>query len=164
MGYDGLMKTEVPWLTAQQERVWRQWQTMSTRLPATLHRDLRADAGMSLPDFEVLVHLTDDAHGRVRIAELADAIRWERSRLSHHLTRMEKRGLIRREECAEDGRGAFVGVTDQGRAAIEKAAPGHARIVRRLVFDHLDEAELAALERLTSGVLERIDREEGVAD
>src|SRR5688500_3250957 len=117
--------SEARWLTtAEQQDVWRRWLRLNAALPAALHRELQSDAGLSLPDFDVLVHLTDTPEGRVRVNDLARALHWERSRVSHHVTRMERRGLIRREECSDDGRGAFVVITPAGRKAIEQAAPG----------------------------------------
>ena len=110
---------------------------MGSRLPAALNRQLQRDSDLSLQDFDVLVQLTDVDEGRVRVSALAAALGWERSRLSHHVTRMERRGLVAREECDDDGRGAFVVLTPAGRAAIERAAPGHVRTVRSLVFDAL---------------------------
>jgi DNA-binding MarR family transcriptional regulator len=103
------------------------------------------------------VHLTDSPDGRVRVTDLARLLLWERSRVSHHVTRMERRGLVTREECAEDGRGAFVAVTPAGRAAIEHAAPGHVRAVRRLVFDTLTPAEVDDLATVIDKVLTRLD-------
>jgi DNA-binding MarR family transcriptional regulator len=129
------------WLSAKQQRVWRRWLAANAHLPAALHRELRAD-GLSLPDFEVLVQLTESPEGRVRVTDLARALSWEKSRASHHLTRMERRGLVRREECCDDGRGAFVALTTEGRTAIEQAAPGHVHTVRSLVFDDLTETEV----------------------
>ena len=133
------MSSDVRWLSAQEERVWRRWLTLNARLSATLHKELQDDAGLSMPDFEVLVHLTDSPQGRIRVTDLAKALQWERSRVSHHVTRMERRRLVQRVECAEDGRGAFIVITPQGRAAIEQAAPGHVNAVRRLVFDALSD-------------------------
>src|SRR6478736_8243445 len=139
------MASDVPWLSAQEEHLWRGWTQLNTELSATLQRELQADAQLSGSDYEVLVHLTDSPEGRVRVSDLARLLQWERSRVSHHLTRMERRGLVERTECLEDGRGAFIGVTVAGRAAIEHAAPGHVAAVRRLVFDLLDEKDTAAL-------------------
>src|SRR3954470_19598581 len=137
------MTSDVPWLNAQEEHLWRGWTRLNTELNATLQRELQADAQLSGSDYEVLVHLTDSPEGRVRVSDLARLLKWERSRVSHHLTRMERRGLVERSECAEDGRGAFIGVTTAGRAAIEHAAPGHVAAVRRLVFDALETDEVA---------------------
>lgn len=152
------METDSPWLTDSQQRVWRRWLVMNAQLRATLHRQLQSDSGLSLQDFEVLVHLTDSPEGRVRVTDLANAAQWERSRLSHHIKRMEGRDLVKRAECAEDGRGAFVVLTPTGRAAIEAAAPAHARTVQALVFDSLTDRELATLERLSDKVLDRLER------
>ena len=155
--YPGLMETKSPWLTEDQQRAWRGWLRLSTQLPTALHRQLHADSELSLPDFEVLVHLTESPGGRVRVTELADALQWERSRLSHHVRRMQARGLVAREECEDDGRGAFVVVTERGRSAIAGAAPGHARTVRELFFSDLTDGEVAALESVTAKVLQRLE-------
>ena len=147
----------LPWLSDKQQRVWRHWLTVNALLPAGLHRELQADAGLSLPDFDVLVQLTESPEGRVRVTDLARSLSWEKSRASHHLTRMERRGLVRREECRDDGRGAFVVLTSDGRTAIEQAAPGHVRTVRSLVFDGLTEEEVDVLESALDKVLARLD-------
>jgi len=146
-----------PWLDDRQQQAWRAWLAMGSRLPAALNRQLQRDSDLSLQDFDVLVQLTDAEDGRVRVSALAAALGWERSRLSHHVTRMERRGLVAREECGDDGRGAFVVLTPEGRAAIEAAAPGHVRTVRSLVFDALTPAEVASLEAITAKVLGRLE-------
>jgi DNA-binding MarR family transcriptional regulator len=155
------MSSEVRWLTAEEERVWRRWLTLNARLSATLHRELQDDAGLSMPDYEVLVHLTDNAQGRVRVTDLARLLQWERSRVSHHVSRMESRRLVQREECADDGRGAFVAITPQGRAAIEQAAPGHVNTVRRLVFDALSREEIDAFATIIDKALAQLDNQPG---
>ena len=151
------MTSDAPWLSDEQQQVWRRWLAVQAGLPAALHRQLQEDSGLSLPDFDVLVQLTDRPHGRMRVSALAAELQWERSRLSHHVKRMEARGLVRREECDDDGRGWFVLVTDQGREAIVAAAPSHVREVRELVFEDLSAEELALLDRLTTKVLTRLD-------
>jgi DNA-binding MarR family transcriptional regulator len=153
------MSSEVRWLTVEEERVWRRWLTLNARLSATLQRELQDDAGLSMPDFEVLVHLTDSPEGRVRVTDLARLMQWERSRVSHHVTRMERRGLVQRVECAEDGRGAFVVITAPGRAAIEQAAPGHVNMVRRLVFDALSPEEVDAFATIIEKALAQLDNQ-----
>ncbi|MEV7804436.1 MarR family transcriptional regulator [Microbispora sp. NPDC088329] len=144
------------WLDADEQRAWRAYLRMQGRLTARLNRQLQADSGLSLADYEVLVHLTDRQEGRLRPYELQRDLQWEQSRLSHHLTRMQRRGLVRREECADDGRGAFVVITEEGRRAITAAAPGHVETVRRLFFDGLTPDQVAALERLATDVLGRL--------
>jgi DNA-binding MarR family transcriptional regulator len=110
-----------------------------------------------LQDFDVLVQLTDSPDGKVRISQLARELNWERSRFSHHYKRMESRGLVEREDCPEDARGAFIVLTPAGRDAIERAAPAHAQVVRDLVFASLPEDELEAVARFTDRVLRRLE-------
>jgi DNA-binding MarR family transcriptional regulator len=153
------MRSDVRWLTAQEERVWRRWLTLNARLSATLHKELHDDAGLSMPDYEVLVHLTDSQQGRIRVTDLARLLQWERSRVSHHVTRMEGRRLVQRVDCAEDGRGAFIVITSHGRAAIERAAPGHVNTVRRLVFDALTPQEVGAFATIIDKALAQLDNE-----
>jgi DNA-binding MarR family transcriptional regulator len=157
------MTSEVPWLSPQEEHLWRGWNRLNTEFLVRLQRQMQADAALSSSDYEVLVHLTDSREGRVRVSDLASLLKWERSRVSHHLTRMERRGLVERSECAEDGRGAFIGVTAAGRAAIEQAAPGHVAAVRELVFDVLDEKDVAALGAAVDKMLDALDEPAPVA-
>jgi len=150
------MRTEITWLSAQEEHLWRAWTQLNVELSATLQREMQNDAKLSLSDYEVLVHLTDSPEGRVRVNDLARLLQWERSRVSHHLTRMERRGLVERRECAEDGRGSFIAVTKAGRTANEQAAPGHVAAVRRLVFDALDENDVSCLSQVVDKMLSRL--------
>ncbi len=145
-----------PWLSDRQQRVWRQYLNAQEELNAAVGRQLNQDWGMSTPDFQVLVRLSESADGRVRIVELADTLLWERSRLSHHLTRMQKRDLILRQDCPDDRRGAFAVLTTTGRKLLEQAAPGHAALVRQLVFDPLSEADLATIDALSASLLSRL--------
>jgi DNA-binding MarR family transcriptional regulator len=151
------MDDDSPWLTPKQQRVWRDWLAMNAQLPAALHRQLQAESGLSLQDFDVLVQLTDSTEGKVRISQLAKALNWERSRFSHHYKRMEARGLVEREDCPDDARGALIVLTPAGREAIERAAPAHAQVVRDLVFDALRDEDLDAVARFTGEVLRRLE-------
>jgi DNA-binding MarR family transcriptional regulator len=153
--------TQVRWLEADQQRAWRQLLALTTRLPARLNRQLQADSDLSLSDFDVLVQLTDVPAGRLRVGELGAALGWEKSRLSHHLTRMERRGLVTREDVAADGRGSEVVLTAVGRAGIVAAAPAHVDTVRALVFDVLGEEQVHALLEVTGAVLARLEESAG---
>ncbi|MGI5186902.1 MarR family winged helix-turn-helix transcriptional regulator [Promicromonospora sp. CA-289599] len=155
------MSNNVPWLSDDEERSWRTFIQLHQKLSRQLTADLQTHSGLSGADFEILVALTDVTDGRVRFQDLAEEIDWERSRLSHQVARMIKRGLVAREECAEDGRGAFVVITAQGREVIEAAAPKHVVTVRRLVIDALSPDDLAALGRISGRILEQIDAEPG---
>ncbi|EFC85192.1 transcriptional regulator, MarR family [Parafrankia sp. EUN1f] len=144
------------WLAEHEQRAWRRYLLMAGELAARMNRELTADAGISLADYDVLVHLTEAPQGRLRVSRLAHALSWEQSRLSHHVARMQRRGLVVREECAEDGRGALVVLTPQGRAVIERAAPAHVTFVREHVFDALTEAQVDALDAISAAVLARL--------
>jgi len=132
---------------------------MQMRLEAALSRQLAADSELSLSDYVVLVTLTGRPDGRLRISELGQAIGWEKSRTSHHLARMVRRELVQKETCDSDRRGAFVVVTDQGRKAIEAAAPGHVTTVRRLFVDQLSADELDVIAAAAETVLAALDHE-----
>lgn len=144
------------WLDERERRAWLDFLVMHAQLTAELHRQLRADAGLSLADFDVLAQLTEHPEGTVRSLQLGRSLQWEKSRLSHHLSRMEARGLIRRESCPHDQRGALVVVTDLGRRAVEQAAPAHVEAVRALFFDELSPDEVTALGNIAGKVLTRL--------
>lgn len=122
------------------------------RMTYEMNRQLQADSGLSLSDYDVLVALSDEDEEGMRVSDLAAQIGWERSRLSHQLRRMEQRGLTARRPSAEDGRTTIVVLTATGRRAIEDAAPGHVDRVRSLFFDPLPDNLLgpftAALEHI----------------
>ena len=148
---------DVRWLNEQEERAWRALQFMQMRLEGELSRQLASDSGLSYPDYVVLVALTDRPEGRMRLFELAGVLGWEKSRLSHHVARMAGRGLVKKERCGADRRGAFVVVTKRGRKEIEAAAPGHVAAVRRLFVDRLTPNQLAAVGKAAETVLAALD-------
>ncbi|MFH9089841.1 MarR family transcriptional regulator [Streptomyces sp. Ru62] len=119
-------------------------------------RSLQSEFGLSATDYTVLAELTRAPDDQLRVMELAKVLGWEKSRVSHHLSRMVKRGLLTREDCADDGRGAYVAVTPAGRAAIEAAAPRHVEDVRRLFLDHLTPGQIVLLAEITDTVIEKI--------
>jgi DNA-binding MarR family transcriptional regulator len=140
-----LLMDQVRWLDERELRAWRSLQFMQMRLERELARQLADDSALSYADYLVLVALTDRADGRMRLFELADELGWEKSRVSHQVARMAGRGLVSKERCDSDRRGAFVVVTPVGRREIEAAAPGHAAAVRRLFLDRLTPAQLDAV-------------------
>ena len=152
---------EAPWLDEREERAWRSLQFMQMRLEGELARQLAADSGLSYPDYVVLVALTDRPDGRMRLFELADVLGWEKSRLSHHVGRMANRGLVTKEKCGADRRGAYVVVTTRGRREIAAAAPGHVGAVRRLFLDRLTPAQLDAIGDAAETVLATLDEHAG---
>jgi DNA-binding MarR family transcriptional regulator len=144
------------WLDDRQARVWQAYLHMNQHLYAELEAQLVRDSGLSGPDYKVLVPLSETPGGVLRARELGTEIGWDRSRLSHHISRMERRGLVTREECAADGRGLMVRLTAAGRRAIEGAAPNHAEGVQRYFFDLLSDEELAVLAAVFDRVLENV--------
>ena len=117
------MDLVVGWLSNDEQRAWRGLLQMTSRLNARLNRQLQDAGGLSLPDYDVLVSLSEAPDGRRRVFEIADELAWEQSRLSHHLGRMQRRGLVGREECATDGRGAFVVLPDSGEPPSRRLRP-----------------------------------------
>jgi DNA-binding MarR family transcriptional regulator len=148
---------DVRWLDADQQRAWRAWLDAHAHLSARLNRELQASSGLSLSDYDVLVHLTDVPDGRLRSYELGKGLEWEKSRLSRQVSRMAERGLVTREASPEDGRGAYVALTPAGRMAIEEAAPSHVELVRKLLFDGLTAAQVRNLATVALSVLDRLD-------
>lgn len=147
------------WLTPEEQHAWRGFLRLHDRLRGRLSRSLQSESHISAADFGVLVELTDAPDGRQRFLDLARALEWEKSRMSHHVSRMVKRGLVVRDECPEDGRGAFVVITDEGRAMIEAAAPRHVEAVRALFLDHVTPAELRTLARISERVVGKLDED-----
>jgi DNA-binding MarR family transcriptional regulator len=145
------------WLTADEQRAWRAYIRAETLLNAQLNRQLQADSGLSLREYEVLVQLSEAPGGKLRPFQLGLALEWEQSRLSHMLARMTRRGFIARQGCPGDRRGTVVALTRAGRAAIESAAPGHAAAVRRLVFDQMDSAQTTAFGQAFEAILAALE-------
>ncbi len=138
-------------------RAWRGFARMQAQLLARLNRELLRNSGISASDYAVLVCLSEAPQGRMRPFELGAELRWEKSRLSHHIARMERRGLIERRECDTDARGLVVVITDQGRGAIEDAAPSHVADVRRNIIDLLSPEQLDTLGDISEIVLKNLD-------
>ena len=141
------------WLDERQAHVWRAFLDLNRELYATLENQLVRDSGVSAADYTVLVPLSEAPNGLLRARELGADIGWDRSRLSHQVGRMEKRGLVVREECTEDGRGLMVRLTPAGRKAIQRAAPDHAETTRRCFFDLLSDDEVDTLARVFDRLL-----------
>ena len=144
--------TEPRWLNPAEARAWRALQSFGMPLAAALNRQLLADSALSSADYQVLVVLSETPGGSLRAGELGRATGWEKSRLSHHIKRMEARRLVERQDCVTDGRGLLVAITDQGRAAIQDAAPGHVQAVRKYVIDMLSPAQLEVLAEVGEAV------------
>lgn len=143
----------VGWLDPREAGAWRALQRMHGQLHTQLARELARASSLSYPDYLVLVVLTERPGDRIRPFEIAELLGWEQSRLAHHLARMAARGLVEKEPCDADRRGAFVVATEAGRREIAAAAPGHVASVRRLFLDRLNPAQLDAVRDAAEAVL-----------
>ncbi len=156
--------TAAKWLTEPEDRAWRAYRGMQSLLPAQLARDLARDSGLSEPDYDVLSTLSEKAGHRWQLHELAAKMLWSRSRLSHHIARMEQRGLVAREGDPDDRRGCIIVLTRPGLRTLEAAAPPHVAAVRRHFIDLLAEDEVATLTQISERVLHRLSSSQQPAD
>ena len=145
------------WLDPTEQAAWTGLLQLTSQLRTELNRQLADEHAISLTDYEVLARLSASPRSGLRIRDLMETLDWEQSRLSHHLARMDKRGLVSKQECDEDRRGSFFVLTTIGRAAIEKAAPSHVAHVRQLLFDHLTSEQVEQLAAVTGQALQRLD-------
>jgi len=145
------------WLDDHEQRAWRSLMAMQEGLAEFLERQLHSRCALSNADFQVLAHLSEAPNGRLRSFELTRLLRWEKSRLSQHLGRMQTRGLVLRERCSDDRRGAVIAITARGTELIEAAAPQHLADVRSAFIDQLTAAELAALTGIADKVRARLE-------
>jgi DNA-binding MarR family transcriptional regulator len=150
------MPKEPHWLDPREDRAWRAFMHARHRLNARLNQHLVQDSGLSDADYEVLAVLSGHPTGHMPAQELGALVRWEKSRLSHQVRRMQERGLIVREPNSADGRSAMICLLPAGRRAIEDAAPDHVRNVRRHFIDLFTPAELDALAALNERVLRHL--------
>jgi DNA-binding MarR family transcriptional regulator len=142
------------WLSAREDRAWRSTLHAHQQLALHLQRELLRESELTVADYEVLAALTEHPDARMPAHELATALAWETSRLSHQTRRMRERGLLDRVTNPADGRGCLVILLPAGREAIEIAAPGHVRQVRRHFIDLLTADELEVM----TAVHDRIQR------
>jgi DNA-binding MarR family transcriptional regulator len=144
------------WLSDREARAWRGYMKMRALLDLQISRDLARDAGLSEPDYTVLVVLSETPGGRVRLVDLADRMLWSTSRTAHHLDRMQRRDLVRREKHPTNSRATVVALTEHGQDVIEKAAPHHVDSVRRHFIDRLTAHEIDVFGDATETVLNHL--------
>ena len=138
--------------TPDELAVWREYVETAEALRQALAAGLQSTSGVSPGDYAVLLALSE-AHGhKLRSSVLAEGIGWERSRLSHHLGRMENRGLIRRRKSGSDSRGAEVELTDDGARTFRASSAPHLRLVRRFFIDALEPEDLEAIGRVAKSL------------
>lgn len=153
------MATKPRWLTPAEEAAWRKYIVASRRLFEALEDDLGRN-GLSLSDYEILVHLSDADERRLRMADLAEKTILSRSRLSHRIKYMEGKGWVERQKCAVDKRGTWAVMTNKGWQAIVKAAPDHVESIRNRFIDQISRADQAniasAFEKVESSLRQQI--------
>jgi len=156
---------EPNWLDAEELQVWRAFTLLIARLPTALESQLQRDSGLSFVEYYVLAGLSDAPERTMRMSQLAIFAYAELSRLSHVMTRLERRGLVRREPDQTDGRYTNAILTDEGYALLVRAAPCHVAAARELVVDALDRDQLQQLGEISETIVARIgarlDRETG---
>ena len=145
------------WLTASQQRSWRAFLLGTTLLMERLDRDLREKHGLSLPEYEILVRLSESPDRELRMAELADSVKNSRSRITHTVKRLEDAGFVVRRACESDGRGVIAALTEPGFARLATAAPDHVDTVRQALIDVVDDEELAVIGKTFGRVAERLE-------
>lgn len=149
--------TVTNWLDHDEQRAWRGFLLASRLVMDQLNRELQDNSDMSLSDYGILVRLSEEPTRRLRMSELAGSSGLSKSRLSHQMKRMEARGLTSRSSCEDDARGTFAELTEAGMAALEAAAPAHARGVREHLLDHISPEDIAEVARWTERVVRHLD-------
>jgi DNA-binding MarR family transcriptional regulator len=133
------------YLTPPETDFWYSYMKVLLRVRYEMNHQLRAASGISVADYDVLVALTSEEGGRMRVSDLAVRIGWERSRLSHHVKRMRDRGLVASDRAADDHRATEVTLSAQGRRVLEEASPAHVAFLRSAFLDALSPRELTHL-------------------
>lgn len=126
-----------PWLSPTQHRAWLAYMRVQLQMNYEINRQLQRDSDLSLADYHVMNALSMAPDHTMQVTDLAAMIGWERSRASHHLRRLSERGLAERVQSAEDGRATDAVLTKKGMNAMVEAAPGHAKLVKKLFFEPL---------------------------
>lgn len=148
---------ETRWLTDHEQQAWRKLAAVILRLPSELEAQLQRDSNMSHFEYWVIALLSEAPGRTLRLSHLADQANASLSRLSHVVTRLEKRGWVRREPCPDDARATMATLTDDGWQIVVDAAPGHVEAVRQMVFECLSKSDVDDLGRVCDAILEQID-------
>jgi len=148
---------DVKWLTAEELDSWLSVVRLMTWLPWSIDQQLQRDSKLGMVDYQVLAMLSESPQRTMRLSSLAEVTNASLSRLSRVVTRLEKRGLVRREPDATDGRFTKAILTEEGLQTLAEAAPRHVAHVRSLVIDVLSPEQLRRLGRDADRIMARID-------
>jgi DNA-binding MarR family transcriptional regulator len=147
------MATEARWLNDEEQALWRLILAGMRKIDRVIDETLLAGSDLSSSEFSVLVSLSEADGQCLRLRDLCAGLNWDRSRTSHQITRMERRGLVTKRKSEGDARGVVVSLTDEGMRRLQSAAPDHVESVRRVVFDHLEPEQYAHLKAFMEGVM-----------
>lgn len=142
------------WLNDDEQELWQLILAATRKLDRGMENTLQAGGELSMPEFAVLATLSDAEEQQMRLRELCNFLEWDRSRTSHQVTRMERRGLLTECKSVGDARGVMVQLTEEGSRRLAASAPDHVESVRRLVFDHLKPEDIPSLQRFLQGILD----------
>ena len=142
------------WLDDEEMRAWRAFVVASVRVFEQLDRELKSEDGFSHDDYAILVNLSEAPGQRLRMTELADRVLESKSRLSHHVGRLEADGLVERQSCPSDRRGMEAVLTAAGQRRLDHVAPHHLRSVRHHFIDRLDRDQLGSLSDALEAVID----------
>ncbi|MET8165095.1 MarR family winged helix-turn-helix transcriptional regulator [Streptomyces sp. NPDC102259] len=149
------------WLTPEEQRAWRAFVAGYLLLDDAIDRQLQQEAGMPHLYYSILANLSDIPERRLRMTELAERLKITRSRLTYAVSRLEKDGLVRREDCPRDKRGSVAVLTDEGMTVLENVAPGHVETVRAALFDRLTPEQVGQLEEIFTQVARGFQENDG---
>ncbi|MCT1412768.1 MarR family winged helix-turn-helix transcriptional regulator [Corynebacterium sanguinis] len=155
------MAEQPRWLNDGEQELWRLMLAASRKVDRVIDETLQAGSNLSSSEFAVLVSLSEAEGKELRLRDLCAVLDWDRSRTSHQVTRMQRRGLITKCKSPGDARGVLVKLTDDGLTRVTHAAPDHVESVRRIIFDHLELEDIAALRRFFGGIME-VDNVPGI--
>lgn len=148
------------WLTPEEQRAWRAYNAASRLLEDAIDRQLQQEGGMPHLFYMVLANLSEAPDRRLRMTDLAETLKITRSRLTYAVTRLERDGLVRREDCRRDRRSSLAVLTDEGMAVLERTAPGHVETVRSALFDRLTPEQVGQLAEICTGIARGLQDED----
>jgi DNA-binding MarR family transcriptional regulator len=126
---------------------WRGLLRVHSKLIKALDAELQASHGIPLSSYEVLITLQAAPGKKLRMAELADRALLSRSGMTRLVDRLERDGMLERNNCSSDARGTYAVLTAKGEELLARARPAHLDDVRERFLRHFEEDELTTLAR-----------------